>query len=132
MKASELRIGNYYMFADSDGIVYRQVQEIKHNQFGLLSDYDGVNFEICRPIQITEEWLLKLGFERQAYFDGNYVIKNKDGYCNSIKNNDGEWCYNNDVSDANCYFVRELKYIHQLQNLYFALTDEELTVLSLA
>jgi len=127
MKASELRIGNYYMFADYNGIVYRQVQEIKHNQFGLLSDYDGVNFEICRPIEITVEWLLKLGFEYHS-FDKNYVIKNKDGYCNSIKNNDGEWCYNNDISDANCYFIRELKYIHQLQNLYYALNEEELTI----
>ena len=127
MKASELRIGNYYMFADYNGIVYRQVQEIKHNQFGLLSDYDKVNFEICRPIPLTEEWVLKLGFEYHS-FDKNYVIKNKDGYCNSIKNNDGEWCYNNDISDANCYFIRELKYIHQLQNLYYALNEEELTI----
>jgi hypothetical protein len=127
MKASELRIGNYYMFADYNGIVYRQVQEIKHNQFGLLSDYDIVNFEICRPIPLTEEWVLKLGFEYHS-FDKNYVIKNKDGYCNSIKNNDGEWCYNNDISDANCYFIRELKYVHQLQNLYYALNEEELTI----
>jgi hypothetical protein len=127
MKANELRIGNYYMFADYNGIVYGQVKEIKHNQFGFLSDYDGVNFEICRPIPITEEWVLKLGFEYHS-FDKNYVIKNKDGYCNSIKNNDGEWCYNNDISDANCYFIRELKYIHQLQNLYYALNEEELTI----
>ena len=127
MKANDLRIGNYYMFADYDGIVYRQVKEIKHNKFGLLSDYDGVNFDICRPIPITEEWLLKFGFYYQSS-DKNYVVKSKQENNNSIKKIDGDWCYNNDYSDASCYFVRELRYIHELQNLYYALNEEELTI----
>ena len=127
MKANDLRIGNYYMFADYDGIVYRQVKEIKHNEFGLLSDYDGVNFDICRPIPITEEWLLKFGFYYQSS-DKNYVVKSKQENNNSIKKIDGDWCYNNDYSDASCYFVRELRYIHELQNLYYALNEEELII----
>lgn len=127
MKANDLRIGNYYMFADYDGIVYRQVKQIKYNEFGLLSDYDGVNFDICRPIPITEEWLLKFGFDYQSS-DKNYVVKSKQENNNSIKKIEGDWCYNNDYSDAGCYFVRELRYIHELQNLYYALNEEELTI----
>ena len=62
MKAQELRIGNYYMFADNEGIVCRRVREIKTNKFGLIGDYDGVNFEICKPIPLTEDTMLKIGF----------------------------------------------------------------------
>jgi hypothetical protein len=112
MKASELRIGNYVN-------IHNVITSIDVADFHFNSSF-------IKPIPITVEWLLKLGFEYYS-FDKNYVIKNKDGYCNSIKNNDGEWCYNNDISDAN-YSIRELKYIHQLQNLYFALNEEELTI----
>jgi hypothetical protein len=125
LKANELRIGNYYMFADSDGIVCRQVKEIKHNQFGLLSDYDGVNFEICRPLNITEEWLPKFGFTikdtQYAYLNlpnkGAYIYINHNGTGIALENDEFELSY-----------PIELKYIHQLQNLYFALTNTELTI----
>lgn len=66
---------------------------------------------------------MKFGFYYQASYE-NYVVKSKQENSNSIKEIDGEWCYNNDYSDG--YFVTELKYIHQLQNLYYALNEEEL------
>lgn len=115
MKASELRIGNYYMFADYNGIVYRQVKEIKHNQFGLLSDYDEVNFEICRPIPITEEWLLKFGFEKEM----SYYIS-KESNIEFYLSNGNLYC------ELHGETVFNIIYVHQLQNLHFALIGEEL------
>ena len=127
MKANELRIGNVIMFADYGGIVYRKISAIKFNEFGFYSDIDGTNFEICKPVLITKEWLLKLGFEYNDYYK-NYKIKSGQ-YFNSVQYNDEcfEWNYNNDNSDAECYYVTSVKYIHEIQNLYFALTGEELT-----
>lgn len=126
MKSNELRIGNWYHFADNDGIVYRRVKEIKLNEFGLFGDYDGVNFGICQPIPLNEEWLVKFGFEYSAFYS-NYKIKAGE-YWNSIQFYEGEWNYNSDDSDAGCYYLTTIKHVHQLQNLYFALTGEELTI----
>ena len=125
LKANELRIGNYYMFADYEGIVYRSIQEIKHNQFGLIGDCDGTNFEICKPIPLTQEWLSKFGFTikdtQYAYLNlpnkGAYIYINHNGTGIALENDEFELSY-----------PIELKYVHQLQNLYFALTGEELVV----
>jgi hypothetical protein len=123
MKANELRIGNYYSCASNEGIIYPKVKAIQYNEFGFLSDIDGTNFEICKPIQITEQWLLWFGFEKSKeqiheydYFKGRYsIFRNSLNEFNFNFLNPGDW-------------YMEIKYIHQLQNLYFALTGEELTV----
>ena len=114
MEAKELRIGNWYMFADNEGICYRTIKEIKHNEFGFVSDFDGVNFGICKPIPLTEEWLLKFGFEITDNF------QTKDRF--QTHKQDGIFWFEYG------YIVVELNYVHQLQNLYFALTGEELTI----
>jgi len=110
MKANELRIGNYIYFED----------ELLKFDFEM-----GWNFDYIKPIPLTEEWLLKFGFVDGSYLYKNYKVKAGD-YWNSVKFYEGEWCYNNDDSDAACYFLTTIKYVHQLQNLYFALTNEEL------
>ena len=112
MRKSDLRIGNWVF--DSEGFDYKiQGYELYVN---LVEDF--------KPIPITQEWLERLGFERNKYYQ-NFRIKAGD-YYNSIKYIDGEWCYNNDDSDAGCYFVTTVQYIHELQNLYHAINKEEL------
>jgi hypothetical protein len=115
MRAEELRLGNWIEIIDSKG-VYTTVTK---------STFDCDVDVFYKPIPITVDWLLKLGFEYHA-FDKNYVITTKDDWHNSIKEIEGDWCYNNDFSDAGCYFVRDIKYVHQLQNLYYAINEEEL------
>jgi hypothetical protein len=125
IQANELRIGNYYMFADCEGIVYRSVKEIKHNQFGLQSDYDGVNFEICKPIILNEEWLLKFGFKESD--EGFMKIKTrKKSIYLEINLRDKRTI----LFSSNHYYndIYHVKYIHELQNLYFALTQKELKI----
>jgi hypothetical protein len=119
MNAKDLRIGNWYMFADNEGICYRTIKEIKHNDFGFFSDFDGVNFGICKPIPLTEEWLLKFGFSEMLYgWWSNKIFLTKD-------ENGGIWFYYNGTTQTEAF---ELKSVQQLQNLYFALTGEELTI----
>ncbi len=131
MKASELRIGNFLLFVNK----LQEVSSIHSDNTIRLRKTKNDNCHGCycvdsitiNPIPLTEERLLSLGFEYES-FDENYVIKNRYGYYDSIKKDDGKWRYNNDISDANCYFIRELKYVHQLQNLYYALNEDELTI----
>ena len=112
MKASELRIGNYI---NGDhivmGIMLDMIETTKDAEMLL---------ENIEPIPLTEEWLTKLGLE----FSGLYwevdsvnfeLINDGDGYYNGV--NVGEYSHG-----------IEIKYVHQLQNLYFALTGTELEI----
>jgi hypothetical protein len=112
LEAKDLRIGNLVC-----------IHSIK-----LQMCIEDFNFreDFFKPIPITEEWLLKLGFKYSDYYN-NYRIMAGD-YHNSVQLRDGKWLYNGDISDASCYGIREIKYVHTLQNLYHALNDEELTL----
>ena len=126
MRKEELRIGN---FVNTNDYINLEVLGISSTNVGLkleCTNFISVDYNELKPIPITVDWLLKLGFGYHA-FDKNYVITTQKDWHNSIKEIDGDWCYNNDFSDAGCYFVRELKYVHQLQNLYYAINEEELT-----
>jgi hypothetical protein len=133
MKATELRIGNYYQYAGDYGITYAQIQEIKHNQFGLLGDFDGTNFEICKPILLTEEWLLKFGFvssipyecfTKWTFHNNKSRIK---GWVLIFFN--GKICRRYLGKENSIYWNKiKVQYVNQLQNLYYALTGEELTI----
>ena len=68
-------------------------------------------FNELKPILLTEEWLLKFGF---SIFKNMYFIKGMQIW----KCNDLFLCNKNGIY---------IKYVHQLQNLYFALTGKELT-----
>ena len=78
-----------------------------------------------RPILLTEEWLLKFDFLRHHLDYSNGVIYIK----NVPENNEFEWgVFPNELGSGIQIKNRiKLKYVHQLQNLHFALTGEELT-----
>jgi hypothetical protein len=118
MKAKDLRIGNLVM----------DNAKVKIVTSGMISNWDIIKKDYggYKPIPLTEEWLVRFGFEYIDYYN-NYRIIAGD-YYNSVQLRDGEWLYNGDISDASCYGIREIKYVHTLQNLYHALNDEELTL----
>lgn len=121
MKASELRIGNYF---HGDVLCPSEYEVITAKEILDLND-DPLD-DYYQPIPITEEWLIKLGFIQVFGLYNNFKVKAGD-YWNSVKFIDGEWCYNNDDSDAGCYFVTTIEYVHELQNLYYAINKAELT-----
>ncbi len=127
MKTNELRIGNYLNGKQGHVII----TEIRTNNSVKIHDNTSSFYVgICLiPIEITEEWLLKLGFKKtdNQYMD-NYIIKTDVSLFNSVGYDEEEkkWYYNNDYSDAGCYFVTYIKYVHELQNLYFAINKNEL------
>lgn len=84
-----------------------------------------------RPIELTEEWLLRFGFKKDE--DGAYDSRNDESYPLfmgriSIVNKQKEFFLWISIDDYFYSFAwTKIKYVHQLQNLYFALTGEELT-----
>jgi hypothetical protein len=114
MKANELRIGNFIKFSE-DGTIFT-VGSIEERGFTVQNDEETawIEAEEFEPIPLTEEWLLKFGFEK------NYRVnwRLKSGY---------HWI---EVNLHSVYIngqqVVLIEYVHQLQNIYFALTGEEL------
>jgi hypothetical protein len=113
MKKQDFRFGNLVNYNEG-GIS----QVIGVHQFGLdVMDEDleeiYMEYENFSGIPITEEWLLKFGFEKVA---DRYRLKK--GW---------HWIEVNKFSyyiDGKQYGL--IDYVHQLQNLYHALTGEEL------
>ena len=92
-----------------------------------LSDED------VKPIPLTEDWLVKFGFK---YLGEGYStnIFYKQGclvnwsYRVKESMHDGEWVLEQGFMDQWSVVLSTLEYVHQLQNLYFALTGEELNI----
>lgn len=114
MKANELRIGNYVEIAQ-----YPNDREIIKLDSGNAID-QSIKLN-AKPIPLTEEWLVKFGFEK--------LTDVKDGFKTtsySHKKYSFIIYFDGERLSVNFWQGNEKKYIHQLQNLYFALTGEEL------
>ena len=122
-KLRELRIGN---LIQDEGTIYT-VSEISMMGIDCFNDKDSFGDWIVDAgedefefIPLTEDWLIKLGFfEKYGSCYNRLNIKlftlidseDDDG------NLKGEFIFDGTL---------EVKYVHQLQNLYFALTNGEL------
>lgn len=79
------------------------------------------------PIKLTEEWFVKLGFEdlkgehAPLYIKNEFLIED----LTSIPV-DFDFSFRIQIDSQHSRFLRNIEYVHQLQNLYFALTGEEL------
>jgi hypothetical protein len=129
MKAEELKIGN----------LYDQFGNITEVNWCTIKDLEKAPKEQlwCKPIPLTEEWLLKFGFR---------FFKSKKGFNNYTLWIDNEFhlSFPDFFGDPSCLAYRykedhplahkrhsvpivlNMEYVHQLQNLYFALTGTEL------
>lgn len=117
IEVKELRIGNY---------VYPKNDSGKESQFGTVSAvYDRLvcvngnhgpyDYHLLEPVQITEYILSKCKFVKRKW--GDTVV-----YYNPLMELDTYFRLNRVDYDV------EVKYLHQLQNLYFDLTGKELEV----
>lgn len=136
MKNTDLRIGNYvnvpikeqcpfridaFEYCSEQFIKVAQEIEISGTQVHPLTWYGGD----LEPIPLTEEWLLKFGFEKNFNnFYEKLINKDEDDFIGKLT--DYFFAYYIDKKDN--YPLIYIKYVHQLQNLYFALTGEELTI----
>lgn len=128
MKAQELRIGNYVNFDNNickiDGIC----------GFAIVRMDAGYTIDSqlhhIKPIPLTEDWLLKFCFKE--------IGKTKVYIIYDIMQVHLQWCdkklfWVGCFESERSYFPLDdslfhIKYVHQLQNLFFALTGTELTI----
>jgi len=122
MKATELRIGNY-INDYYKGIIIISIDTL----IGIQKCHDNrKQFQnIFAPIPLTEDWLKKFGFKEKAeyiwikeifkgMFDIKIILTEKGKYVPVI------------MSMGEEVAIRQKQYVHQLQNLYFTLTEKEL------
>jgi hypothetical protein len=127
MKANELRIGNLVMyFKDTPN----KVIGLANGKLYVRYDDDKyfmTELEDASPIPLTEEWLIKFGFGDARITDRLYTRKKTDGFYGFYINKETmSYCtfdYEGTIDD-----IIKIEYVHQLQNLYFAVTNEELTM----
>jgi len=124
IKANELRIGN---LVSND----RSTCEILHLNGGdfincTLKTKQGnpinAHYDLIEPIPLTEEWLLKAGFRKSKLegYEVHFIYQHQKIHSGVTA------IYNADFSMKLDNVARGIKYVHKLQNLYFALTGEEL------
>lgn len=121
LKASDLRIGNYVKF----GKLFKKVVEISQDGFYVL-DKDGTTLKSTwadlQPIPLTEDILLKCGFQKiSTNYEKGFLL-----LWGNLKTGTIDFVLIEPHS--NIRHVTALSYLHQLQNLYFALTNEELEI----
>lgn len=110
IQANELRIGNRIKLGSNEIIVSKE------------TIYNVENFpKLYSPIPLSEEWLVKFGFteKKKWFYKENFLL----GYLSTDDHLQAEWKFGGVEGTWN---LIDIKYVHQLQNLYFALTGQEL------
>jgi len=128
MKANELRIGNKVSYEGSNVTVSTIADD--EVTFSDYVSFDYPQIKDISGIELTEEWLVKFGFNEDIIFAGSMISKklhyspryNKKEIIISVQFDEFE----NTNKFILLYYHTKIEYVHQLQNLYFALTGEEL------
>lgn len=122
MKSENYRIGN--CMKDREGRICR-VRGIDNREAIAYAIDSPLTGKPVTPIEIDKEWLRMLGFTEEQ---GVFKIQVREriflrGFLTDI----GFGC---SIDDGVCCttYLNSCKYVHQLQNLFFALTNTELKV----
>jgi hypothetical protein len=129
----ELRIGNLVDLGNriakiiEIGYLSCVVGDLEETQ-DTIEDYERI-----KPIPLTEELLYKFGFvdiDKRDHDYNIYTDSNHDYYLQiDTRRKDGKYTIlDNSFDDLRVFSMVDIVYVHQLQNLYFALTGEELTL----
>lgn len=146
MKANELRIGNLVKWNDDDAVDSVLTITGTMNGGEIWVDWeweDGQNdntdceiTSVC-GIALTEQWLKDLGFDlgKNKWWHKKYLAPLQEQICIISINMTYGSCsigaegFDSDINEIGPAYTRHMvMYVHQLQNLYFAITGEELTI----
>jgi hypothetical protein len=110
LDSHEIRLGNSYKIELGDGTYKIGIINLEDIENLLDDEID----DFYQALEISEEWLISVGFKKCGLTG--------DSKCYSLNDID-IWIYS---SDYITFGKWELKYAHQLENLYFVMTGEEL------
>lgn len=137
MIANEVRIGNWVLIPTNNEIKIPCFPK-KIKAITLFGEFDFteptypenhlVPAKHCSGIELSEETIVRLGFEKiKGIKCDGYRIKTPNGPNEfMIFKIDHLWHFGFNESQTFCY--THFNYVHQLQNLYFTLTGEELSL----
>jgi hypothetical protein len=130
VKASELRIGNLVQPVDDNwpvkviGVEYINLEEFEGNPYWTVNDF---KLNELTPIELNPEWLEKFGFENNRIQWRWHTIRVEEFGTISQSVFPGEYCLT--FLDSIPYMLpTRIRYVHELQNLYFAITGQELEI----
>ncbi len=128
MDIKELRIGNIILA--EFGMGYDQIETVDAETFTRFTT-DHVSFS---GVELTEGWLIKLGLVINNS-GGSFIIKinSEDRHLYIIQTKQEFYPYLHQAPEMSfeseqLFSLNYIKYVHQLQNLYFVLTGEELQI----
>lgn len=130
MTAQEIRLGNYLNTENGVGEVFNILRSYVRVFLDNDLQENQVRYEDLKPIPITKQWLLDFGFNENSTDCGTkFYTKefNNEKYCD-LAFIEGD---KNGILEV-CLFPYEnffrYQYVHEIQNLYFALTKKELII----
>jgi hypothetical protein len=125
MRATDFRIGNLINYKIIDEFDKRkqwfEISEIDYDDLRILQIKDEINQDY-QPIILTEEWLQKLGFEMKGFYRLKVTSFLELCWKPHDKTLNIQTEKNGFTEDS------KVKYVHELQNLYYALTKKELKI----
>ena len=135
MRTADLRLGNFVGIKETalhaDGCNHSEaifeIEEIKKDVVQFKGYHANEYYKDLNPIPLTEQWLLDFGFKDEGGDD--YVVTKGEHTLLLTVEKDSIRVYL--ISLYGTYnskytFLKSIIYVHQLQNLYFALFQEEL------
>ena len=149
MEANTLRLGNYVTIDNPDSwsklqdipmvvtSISNEIEPLAQISFyksdGAISVKNGDNnyhqfSEFISPIPLSEEWLLKLGFEE--IYNSEYTHKFELTQDVSFEYRFEKFNNASGMTGLTYYgrLLGKIKHVHQLQNLFYSITGQELTI----
>lgn len=131
INANECRVNNRFIreLRNTRGLEYDHEFVLTPEWMGKLFGHD-LNIALIDlfPIPLTPEILEKAGLEKVDNSSQHSIIWKKSlvGFSSTMKlyESGGEYCF----SPFEWNYTLKVKYLHQLQNLYYALTGTELSI----
>lgn len=138
VRANELRIGNLVILnnpkyhPESTGKIF-MIDSVKNDDVSLF-DYENLPsiilyqyLKYIEPIPLTEEWLLKLRSRESLPVNYKNIYIMLDRFLLTYQASYGFW-YVYDFSGEEMLYITKVEFVHEWQNVYFALNGEELTL----
>lgn len=121
MEAKNLRIGNLVKSESEKSEVFELDWDVERGRINYIGDnnYDG--------IPLSDDWLIDFGFQKYhaweyRWMTGGLQLIETNGFWYPAVFSHPEMSH----EDDQCVSLNRIQYVHELQNLFFAITGEEL------
>jgi len=131
IKSTDCRVGNIFEY-NGQTVYMLNVLSNGKSDFGYFKDSIGFlrNYsdkDCPTMIPLTEDWLIKFGFKHSASYYDCKIYGNKSNYFVSEVRGTFKLVLK-ETDDSPWIILCEIKYVHEVQNNFYNLTNAELTL----